>query len=173
MLVEHFLETRRAVPDEIRDLLLGIGQLVAQHAEGHRRRLVEHVLDQPEELAETVLFLREQPQVRLDEALGVARLVRNVEPGIGEGRRVERVDTNEVHQILDAEVRKQVQHERHLGQHVDRRIEGVAAAAERVRVAARRSGRLGDQDLPAGAREQRGGGQPAQSRADDDNVIAF
>ena len=115
--------------------------------------------------------------MRLGEAVELAR---RIERDAGPLDAVARIDAHEVAAVAHAELGEQVvQHaaalERHrlaAGDEVHRGVEAVAAAAERVRIAARAVVALDDEHALARAREQRRAREPAEPAADHDRVVA-
>jgi hypothetical protein len=146
-------------------LLLGAARLSAD---------LEAVL---EEAADPLRLAREALRVRLGEAIELARCV---EREAGPLDAIGRIDAREVAALAHAELREQVvQHPAALERHglaarheVHGRVEAIAAALERVRVAARAVVALDDQHAPTRAREQRRAREPAEPAADHDRVVA-
>src|SRR5262249_42531359 len=129
------------------------------------------------EAADRVRRAGEALRVRLGESVELAR---SVECEARPLDAVARVDAREVAAIAHAELGEQiVQHTAALernrlaaGDEVHRRIEAIAAAAERVRIATRSVVALDDQHALPRAREQRRAGGSAEPAADHDRVVA-
>jgi hypothetical protein len=135
----------------------------------HRRRLEEHLTPKPEEGADPLLLLWEEPDVRFHELVQAdrgedARVV-------GKIGAVQVIDLQELALVEHTEVSEQALHHLPLGQHPDCRVEGVVVALERVREATSTIALLEDERLVAVLRKQGSGRDAPEPAADDDGVV--
>ena len=168
--VQHLRDGRFDVPEEDRETCHRLVELAQREL---RREHMCFPMDLRADLHEAPELRRlvgEEPSVGVDVLLDpewrVERLSR-------ERSGVEGADRQEGAAVAHAQVAQQAVEESFVPDPVDRRIEGVGAAPEGVRVAAKPRLALHDQDALPRFRQQRRRRQTADPAADDDDIVGI